>query len=318
MDSFRIAKIVTAVSALALLSGHPVSTSAEEQDDEWQGTYSPDEGKGAYRYRVIHSVVATGLNDYLGKPVFDLGPPFGTFGFTMVGIYNRTGTAPIPISEDASDSDLLATTVHPNFLLIDGKTQADVNPAWLNIPLRNVPVHTDFDSIYSLTRTPLRGVRTAEPQEVAQAEPANPITLGQWKKGRGLLRIICQSKDSATLIMNVRSLLPNRIYGIGATLGGVRSLPLSQQVLAPFTIGGVPHLLVTDEHGDGAIERVIKFCPLDPESTNRTVLVMNLLYYSRHQNYGAVPEPVLVNGLWLGLVTHNHIQFPINVSPVGH
>jgi hypothetical protein len=105
------------------------------------------------------------------------------------------------------------------------------------------------------------------------------------------------------------------MYGIGATLGGFHEVPVDQQILQPFTIGGVPHLLVTDEHGDGELDRDISFCPLDPNSTDRTVLVINLLYYSRHQNYGAVPEPVLVNGLWLGLVTHNHLQFPINVTP---
>jgi hypothetical protein len=91
-------------------------------------------------------------------------------------------------------------------------------------------------------------------------------------------------------------------------------VPQEQQSLAPFTIGGVPHVFVTDEHGDGSIERDINFCPLDPPSMERPLLVMNLLYYSRHQNYGAVPEPVFVNGLWLGLVTHNHLQFPVNVQ----
>ena len=63
-----------------------------------------------------------------------------------------------------------------------------------------------------------------------------------------------------------------------------------------------------------SIERDINFCPLDPPSMERPMLVMNLLYYSRHQNYGAVPEPVFVNGLWLGMVTHNALQFPVNVQ----
>lgn len=310
MNKYRIHNAAVAAAALVLLSMQSMSAIAHDGDDD-----ADDDAKGAFMYREFHSIVATGLNDHLGVIPYNLGEPYGTFSFQMVGVYNKDGPTPLPITPHTPDSAILATTVTPNFLVIDGKTQADVDPAWLNIPLRDVPIHTDFASLYSLSGPPLPGVREAGPEDVAQAEPNEPVTLGQWKKGRGTLRIICQSETSATLKLSVRSLLPHRMYGIGATLGGFHELPVDQRQLAPFAIGGEPHVFVTDENGDGYHERQIQFCPLDPNSTDRTVLLINLLFYSRGQNYGAVSEPVRVDGLFLGLVTHNQLQFPINVTP---
>jgi hypothetical protein len=310
MNQPRTRKAAALAAVLALLSMQAMVARADADHDD-----DDSDARGAFMYREVHSIIATGLNDHLGKPPYNLGAPFGTFNFAMLGVYNKDGPTPLAITPDTPDSAILSTTVHPNFLLIDGKTQADVNPAWLNIPLRDVAINQDFGSIYTLTGPPLPRMRDAAPQAVAQAEPADPVTLGMWKKGRGTLKVICRSETDATLKLSVQHLLPHRMYGIGATLGGFHEIPVDQWKLAPFTIGGEPHVFVTDENGDGYHERQIAFCPLDPNSTDRTVLVINLLLYSRGQDYGAVPEAVLVNGLWLGLVTHNHLQFPINVTP---
>jgi hypothetical protein len=303
----------TAVSALVVGMHSPVAAA----DDLEEAVGANEIERGAWKSLVVRSIVATGLNDSVGRPPFNLGSPFGSFSFAMMGAYKPGASEPLPITPNTPDSALLATIAHPNFLLIAGKTAADIPPGSQNIPFRDVPVNVDFASIATVgpgMHIPLKGVMSAGPQDVAQAEPADPITLGQWKKGRGILKIVCQSTKQATLKMAVRNLLPHRMYGIGATMGGVHGLPEDQKRLAPFTIGGVPHVFITDEHGNGEIERLINFCPLDPPSMERPLLVMNLLFYSRHQNYGAVPEPVFVNGLWLGMVTHNHLQFPVNVQ----
>lgn len=306
-------RVAVAVAYLLALTTQVVSAAAGDNREE----DSNQSREAVYKSKVIRGVIATGLNDVLGVAPFDLGAPFGTFNFSMLATQNESGPDPIPLSEDASPADLVVTVASEKFLALAGKTRADVNPAWENIPLRDVPINVDFGSVATHGKgieRPLRGVLSAAPEDVAQAEPSNPITLGQWMKGSGILKIICQSRERGTLKMSVRNLLPNRVYGIGSTLGGFHNLPVNQHRLAPFTIGGVPHLFVTDERGDGYIEREIAFCPLDTDSADRTVLVINLLQYSRHQNYGAVPEPVLVNGLWLGMVTHNHLQFPVNVT----
>lgn len=253
--------------------------------------------------RVIRAMVATGFNDVLGRPAFDLGEPFGTFGFTSMGIYNASGEEPLPLDPYSRASDLLATSVHPNFLALAGKTREAVKPEWENIPLRDVPVNTDFAFV---NRVPLRGEMEAEPLEVAQSEPAQALTLGQWMNASGVARIECKSNDEANLVIRAKNLIPNRMYGVWATLGG--------EYLSSFPIGGVPNMFVTDERGSGRIERTLNFCPLDPASASRPILVLNVVYYSSHQNFGAVPEPVFVDGFWLGTVTHNHLQFPVNVD----
>lgn len=314
----KFARVGVAISALLVAALHSSGAAAEGRSrDDLDESVRSLSHRGAYKWLVVRSIVATGLNDSLGVPPFDLGPPFGKFKFAMVGAHNPGATKPLPVTPDTPDSALLTTIVHPGFLQIARKTEADIPPGAENIPLASVPINVDFASVATAgpgRRAPLKGVMSAGPIDVAQAEPADPLTLGRWKKGHGILKIVCESTTRATLRMVVRSLRPVRIYGIGATMGGIFSLPQEQWTLAPFTIGGVPHIFVTDEHGDGSIERDINFCPLDPPSMERPLLVMNLLQYSRHQNYGAVPEPVFVNGLFLGLVTHNHLQFPVNVE----
>lgn len=309
----KLVRVGTAVAAVLALAVQPGEALADDLEDAVRSLSH----RGAYRSKIIRSIVATGLNDSVGNVPFDLGPPFGTFNFAMVGVYNPGATKPLPVTPDTPDSALLTTIAHPNFLTLAGKTEADIPPGAENIPLRDVPINVDFASIATVgpgRHIPLKGVLSGGPIDVAQAEPANPITLGQWKKGRGILKIVCQSTQRSTFKMAVKHLLPHRMYGVGATMGGIFSLPVEQWRLAPFTIGGVPHVFITDEHGNGSIERNINFCPLDPPSMERPMLVMNLLHYSRHQNYGAVPEPVFVNGLWLGMVTHNALQFPVNVQ----
>ena len=268
--------------------------------------YKQDPNKASKTRRDIHSVVATGFNDLLGKPPFDLGAPFGTFGFTSMGIYNEFGSVPLPLNENVPDSSLLATAVHPNFLGLAGKTRADVDPELENILLRDVPVNVDFAFV---NREKLRGEFQADPLEVSQAEPANNITLGQWMEASGVAKIVCKSNRHATLKITTSSLIPNRMYGVWATLGG--------EFLSSFPIGGAPTMFMTDEYGDGKFKRELNFCPLDKDSADRPVLVINVVYYSSHQNFGAVPEPVFVDGFWLGTVTHNHLQFPINVVKLG-
>ena len=110
----------------------------------------------------------------------------------------------------------------------------------------------------------------------------------------------------------MKSLIPNRMYSVWATPGLPRDG--SATSFFPIPLGGVPNMLITDEDGDATYERSIKFCPFDTESTNRTLLTINVQYHANHQNYGAVPEPAFIDGNWLGIITFNHIQFPINVE----
>lgn len=320
MEKYQINKIMKTITIAALSLILPMySMGVAAVDGNENEKYRQLEEVGNYdelnyhwhewnrRTKVIRGVIATGFNDTLGKTAFDLGEPFGVFGFTSFGIYNPNGSQPIPLDENSVDSDLLATSVHPNFLFLAGKTRDDVDPEWENQLLRDVLVNTGF----SLEkRKPLRGVLDGEPLELAQAEPANNITLGQWLRGSGFAVIRCRGSDRATINIKVRNLIPNRMYGIWATIGG--------DFLSSFPIGGTPNMFVTNRRGNGTIKRTVNFCPLDIDSADRPLLMINTVLYSNHQNYGAVTEPSDLNGYWFGLVTHNHIQFPVNVEPVDH
>ncbi len=290
-------KIVKVVVLIPMILSAQSRTLAENNID-----HSDNRGHST---RIIQGLTATGFNDVLGKPAFDLGEPIGAFGFSSIAIYNEFGSEPLPLDENTPNSALLATSIDENFLFLAGKTLEDVDPAWLNVLLRDISVNTDFKFV---TREPLRGVLDAEPLELAQAEPAGHITLGQWMKGSGTAKISCNGNESAIIKIRVRSLIPNRMYGIWATIGGDH--------LSSFPIGGTPNNFITDQNGDGQITRTVKFCPLDPNSANRPLLMINVVFNSNHQNYGAVTEPSEVNGYWFGLVTHNHIQFPVNVEEV--
>src|SRR5256885_17134784 len=136
MDNYQTRKLITVLAALVLVLIQSISGAAEPQGG----------GNRNYRERVIHSIVATGLNDVLGRAPFDLGEPFGTFGFSMVGIQNKNGGDPLPLTPSASDSDILVTVASQGFLTLAGKTRADVPPGSENIPLRDVPINVDFAS----------------------------------------------------------------------------------------------------------------------------------------------------------------------------
>src|SRR5437016_5604128 len=119
----------------------------------------------------IKAHVVSGTNRFLGQPLFDFGSSFGTAGFSNVGAFNRSGSQPLPLTQQTPESALLATFVDPDFLAVVGKTPADVNPNLVNLPLRDVAVNAD---LAGKQRVPTVGIRSAQQTQPSQAEPANP------------------------------------------------------------------------------------------------------------------------------------------------
>jgi hypothetical protein len=311
MNHYELKRVtqIAALSALALLSTKSLAVGVG--DNTTQGEESPE--RDHYRHhrieRVIHGVAVTGQNDVRGKPFFSWGDPYGVFHFPTVGIFNPGGPQPFPIDASTPDSALLSTIVDPTFLIVAGATEADIDPSWVNVPLREIPVNTDFALV---VKKPLPGTLEAElPIQQSQAEPAGPITLGQWMQANGTARIVCEG-DGARVTLDMKQLLPDRMYDVWATLGLPRDG--SSDKFFPIPLGGTPNVFITDKHGDALFKRWIKFCPFKPETTNRKLLTINVQYHGNHQNYGAITEPGFIHGLWLGVITFNHVQFPINVD----
>jgi hypothetical protein len=297
----KLLLVAGTLSALISWSTPPRAAETDSQDTERRGRIE----------RVIHGTAVTGHNDVVGRPFYDWGPPFGTFGFATLGAYNPQGPEPIRLQPDTPLSTLVATMIDPNLLASTGVDPSAVDPSWVNVPLRDVPVQYSFGETEQFP-----GIFAADDVAVkAQAVPVNPITLGQWMRAGGTATIKCKRNNEASVKLQMHDLIPNRMYAVWSTLGTSRSG--TGPVFPSIPVGGVPNIFVTDRQGDAVYERVMQFCPLRPETTDRPMLVINVQLHSNHQNYGGINGPPLASvpgGYWIGSVIHNHVQFPVNVT----
>jgi hypothetical protein len=280
--------LTTALGAVALIPGNTAVAQSG--------------GVAAARVAAIDGRVVTGFNSYLGQPVVNYAPPVGTLSFEMLAEFNVFGGAPIPLRVDTPKSTLLATFVSPAVLQALNLTPADVNPASLNLPLRQVAPNLTADG---LTRGSVPGLAIAEQVQVSQAEPSYPITLAEWERAGGSAKIVC-SEDRASIELTLGSLIPNRLYTAWAVFGGaaVTGIPL----------GGLPNVVVTDEWGDATLRRSLNFCPIDPAPGERPLLAIEVVLHGDHQSYGAVPDLALAGrdlSLFAGTIRWAHLDFPI-------
>lgn len=246
---------------------------------------------------------ATGTNRFLSRPLSDLGAPFGTAGFSNVGAFNESGGPPLPLTTETPASTLLATFVDPGFLALFGKTPGDVDQGLLNLPLRSVAANVSLAADQRAATTP---IREAEQLQPSQAMPAVPITLGDWVRARGIGFIRCEEEGSRVRL-ELKGLLPNRLYSVWALFGG--------DAITPFPLGGVPNLIVTDRQGNASFERELNFCPFNLAPGQRPLLAIDVVFHSDSQNYGIVPEPDLA-GLFTGTVTHTQLEFLVTGTPL--
>ena len=92
---------------------------------------------------IIEADLTTGTNRLYGKPLYDFGEPFGTTGFSSIYGYDPAGESPLDLTAQTPGDTLIATGVDPIFLSFFGLNESDVNTAWINLPIRDVPSITD-------------------------------------------------------------------------------------------------------------------------------------------------------------------------------
>lgn len=315
MNTYQIntMQCFTAVVGLALLSMQPMSVVAGDRDES---AYKDDHhlrgGDHHRRIKRIRGVPVTGVNSVLGKPFFSWGEPFGAaFNYPAMGVFNKDGADPLPLDANTPQSAILSTYIDPVFLALLGKP-ADyvVNPEWINVPLRDVPINIDFAFVQKQT---LPGVREAGALELAQAQPANDITLGQWMEASGVVTINC-SGAGADVKLRMRSLIPNRMYSVWALMGLPPQPGSTIPAAFPIPIGGTPNFFMTDKNGAATFSRWMKGCPLDTQSMGSPMLLIDVHYNANQQTYGAVVTPGFIDGNWPGIITFSHVVFPINVE----
>ncbi len=243
---------------------------------------------------------ASGTNRFLGEPISEFSFGFGTAGFSNVGVFNASGSQPLPLEPQTRPSSILATFVDPGFLALFGKTSTDVNPRLVNVPLRDVAVNADLAGVNRVTTI---GIASAQQTQPSQAEPAAAVTLADWLRARGIAAIECES-HAARVRMELSGLIPNRIYSVWGIFGGPSGL-------FPFPVGGVPNIVVTDRDGRATFDRQLNFCPQQTAPNESPLLAIDVVFHSDNQVYGLVPEPDLA-GFFTGTVTNTQLEFLVN------
>jgi hypothetical protein len=249
---------------------------------------------------VLRAHPASGTNRFLGEPISEFSFGFGTAGFSNVGVFNRSGSQPLPLEPQTPLSSTLATFVDPGFLALFGKTSADVSPHLVNVPLRDVEVNADLAGVNRVTTIGIAGAQQTQP---SQAEPAGAVTLSDWVRARGLAAIECES-HAARVHLELSGLIPNRIYSVWGIFGGSSGL-------FPFPLGGVPNIAVTDRDGRATFERQLNFCPQQITPNESPLLAIDVVFHSDNQVYGFVPELDLA-GFFTGTVTNTQLEFLVH------
>ncbi len=252
--------------------------------------------------RNIPGKVVTGVNRFLGGPAFNLGP-FGPIGFNDIGAYNPQGGEPLPLTPDSPPDTLLVSLVDPFFLEAFHVPASTVDPALLNIPLRNVGVYVAPDG----TRGPIRSAASSPQMAPSRAGTDKPITLGRWLKAWGQDRIHCTG-HTAKLQIQMTGFIENALYDVWGVM-------LTANGPAPICLGGSPCAFVTDSAGNASFSRDLNFCPYDLRPDEVPLGEIEILYHADHALYGFMPE-LFAAGNPPGIVSFSHMDFPVSATPL--
>lgn len=255
--------------------------------------------------RVLEGVAVTGLNERLGEPVQDFGPPIGPFHFATSAAYVPGAELPADLSSATPGDVLLATTADPTVLAVFGVDPATIDPSLLNVPLRDVPSNVDPAGV---VRESLPDILDAPALAPVQAHPSFPITVERWLEAEGTALVRCRESEPSEVSLNMRYLIPNRLYtvwGAFLTAEGPRPLP----------VGGAPNTFTTDDRGSARFSRLLSFCPFEDTADGGRLLSIIAVLHSDHMVYAR--EPALPHaGLPPGVVAHAHLEFAVTGQPL--
>lgn len=310
MNKLYLKKSFNIFSSVILLTVSSINVLAERESES--SVESASLSSSEKKIKHIHGISVTGVNSVLGDPLFSWGEPFGaSFNFPTMGVYDELADHPQPITADTPYSAVLASYIDPLFISLFNKPDDfEVDPSLLNVPLREIPVNADF---FLSQRLPLPSIRDADPLELSQASPAKDITLGRWLKARGTASIRCLD-DNAYVKLRMRSLIPNRMYSVWATMGLPPQPGATTPAAFPIPVGGTPNYFMTDERGNAVFKRWLNFCPLDIETSGSPLLFIDVQYNAIHQSWGSIVAPGFIDGNWPGTITFSQMVFPVNVE----
>ena len=272
----------------------------------------------------FEAVVVTGLNRLFGQPIFSyrfMPVPYNEkFGFEMLGVYNEAGPDPLPLTAESPDTAVLASLVDVNGVGPPEAVLQNVDPALINVPLRDVKTWVLPPDLEKRAIVPPHLVGPIV--GATQSEPAGPITKADWFKASGTATINCIPGGNSVSI-HMRSLIANRVYTVWAIWLDPAS-PETQKAAGaprqphfiPVPFGGTPNSFITDKNGDATFERDLNFCPMDAarQGVDGNILAsIEAHLHSDHTAYGAVPAP-LAAGYPPGTVLHGHLNWNLGAG----
>lgn len=292
------------------------------------GFAGDDRHGGSARSWRIAGIPTTGPNDVCGVPQWRLPAPLPAEAhFTFLGEVNTAPQAAdaIPLTTaNCRPETLLATTTDKGFQGFFGFPDADQRLK--NRPLREVPVGNGLDGVRGAL--PEMGVFPANPLPPTRSLPNDPITLGDWFKARGTLKITCRNDGSSDVKAKFDNLIPNGVY----TMFGIwkTALPGTTQIaFLPVALGGFPNVVAVDAEGAGSFERHMDYCPKDPTPDGSVLMFVDLAYHADGAPHGGFPFTPVGKSTFqnadgstfestrpAGIATFVQMGFPVTVEPL--
>ena len=234
-----------------------------------------------------------------GSPDLDLmlhsnsfGPAEGDFG----------GTPRIPREGESAYNLNGIFTVCPELFPTGAQGELYGRPS---LPLHQVPIwgfqgdQVAYDAVTGepydpATRTGAGCPATGCPgEDTLNQRRTTPITLGEWLRARGDVRISLQSFDQqagghtqASFDFRFRSMIPNAVYTVWAVRAQTGPLPGQlQRRVAPL---GIPNVFITDAKGNATASFVARNPFPDPATDTRGLRItgFNIVFHSDYQNWG--------------------------------
>lgn len=257
---------------------------------------------------LIKGHVATGANRFLDEPLWFMDGGLGSASFSFVFAHNPDGEEALPLTSSSPKDTVLATGLDENFLAALGMSRTDIESRYINRPYKDVQV----------TVNPFTGEKIsvpialqAEPGSISRSGPLHDITLADWLKGRGLMKIKCHREGTAKIKIYLSGLIPGGIY----TAWGLFSRDINgdaiDDILAPVPFGGVPNAIIPNSKGRAVFTRILSYCPQNESNLQ----FIDITYHSDGNVYGGTVDFIQA-GYPAFAVTHTHIAFPISAMPL--
>ena len=299
MKDFRrntLSLLCATVLTGAIFSIQAVAEEREEESEHSQATV------------IIKGESVTGFNQRLGQPLWDLGPGFGTASFAFVFGFNPDGTLPDMLTQETPGDTLVATGLDPNFSALLGSFADGIDPRFINVPLKKVPVIVNE---FTADRAVLPSALEAAPYEPSRSLPNDPVTLDSWLDSKGRVKVVCQEDGTAKIDFAFSGLIESGVYTAwGIFTRDTDGNGMDDQLLA-IPLGGVPNVFVAGRHGKAGFSRKLGFCPTE-EATLRLV---DIAYHADGNIYGGAVDLYLRGFPGITAAT-TQLAFPFNVDSV--